>query len=354
VAATYVFPSSEELTAIAQEKLPTLTMDDPIFKHFPIQQKNMINLRWEQMDDYTGLQQLRGVGGEPQRVKRVNAKSYSFEPGVYGEYLVIDEKELLERRPMGTWDGFVPINDLVMAAQDQLMNRQIDRLRWILWTLLVNGAFFVNLPTGAIGHGDQYANVTALGQFGVQTAVATLGWVNFATATPLQDLRSIGLLARGRSVDLGNTATCYINRKMFFNLVRNTNLNDFGGKKAFNMTFSSLTSLSDVNKVLIDADVPQIAIYDQGYIDDTNTFQLFIPDGTALVVGSRTNGDPLGAYYLTRNIVNVDTGPGMYMKIIDWGVGDHPRISRSIEVHSGHSGGPVLYYPSSIVRLTGI
>jgi len=352
--AGYVFPTSEQLTAIAQEKLPQLTQDDPIFTLFPITAKNMINLKWEQKDSYKGLQQLRGIGGEPQRVQKVGMKSYLMEPGVYGEYAIIDEKEMLERRPIGTWDGFVDLTDLVMDLQDQLLNRRVDRIRWIMWTLLVNGAFYVPLPTGAIGHMDQYAYVTAIGQFGMQQAVAATPWSTFATSQPLQDLRNLQTTNRGRSIDFGPNGSIFINRSTWFNLVRNTNPQDFGGKKSQTRPFSTITSLTDLNEIMVDADLPQFVIYDRTYIDDNGVAQLFIPNGTAIVVGARTNGDPLGEYFLTRNTNNPGMGAGAYQMVIDRGAGPYPQIPRNVEVHDGHNGGPALYYPSAIVRLTGL
>lgn len=350
--ANYVFPTSQQLMAIAQDKLPTLTQDDPIFSLFPIQAKNMINIKWEQKDTYKGLQQLRGVGGAPSRVTRPGAKSYMYAPGVYGEYIDIGEKEILERRPLGTWDGFVDLTDLVMDAQDQLLNRRVDRIRWICWTLVTTGAFYVALPNGATGHGDAYANISALGQFGMQTFAAGTAWSNAASSTPLLDFRNVQLLARGRSVDFGPTAVAYMNRSTFINMIKNTNAADLGGKKSVTSLFSTLTSAGDVNKFLMDADLPQIQIYDGGYIDENNVFQLFIPTGTVMVIGGRTNGETLGAYWMTRDTNNADTGGGPWQKVIDRGAGPYPSIPRTIDIYDGHSGGPVLFYPSAIVRMS--
>lgn len=357
--ANLVFPTSEQLQKVAQEKLPTLTQDDPIFTEFPIISKPWINLRIEFKDSYRGLQQLRGVGGEPQRVAKVTARSYATEPGVYGEYETIDEKEMLERRPLGQWDGFVDIRDLVMEAQDKLLNRRVDRIRWIMWQLLATGSFYVPLPTTengtvqAPGHTDAYGTVTSIGQFGMQTATASVAWSTFATSTPMQDLRAIRLLARGRSVSFGRGAKAYMNEVTFQNMIRNTNAADLGGKKGFiGAGFSTLTSVDDVNRFMMEADLPTIVIYDNGYIDDNGTFQLFIPNGTVIVVGRRTNGDPLGNYIYTRNMMN-NGEPGPYQFVNDNNVPGMRAIPPRVDVHDGHNGGPVINYPSAIVRLTG-
>lgn len=359
--ANYVFPTSEMIMKIAQEKLPTLTQDDPIFKQFPIVNKNVINVRWEQKDNYVGLQRLRGVGGEPQRVQPVAQRSYMYEPGVYGEYMDINEKEMLERRPMGSWDGFIDLNDLVMDKQDQLLNRRVDRVRWILWTLLVTGSFYVPMPNAALngpatagsaGHSDAYNTVTSLGQFGLQQYTVPVPYSTFATSSPLQDFRNVQLLYRGRSIDLGPRAIAYMSRGTYNNIVRNSNPNDFGGKRAGNFN-STLTSLADVNSVLLDADMPTIVIYDGGYIDEANTFQLFLPLGTIIVVGARTNGDSLGEYWMTRNMINPGGEGGPYQVVIDHTSGPTQQIPPNVEVHDGHAGGPIIWYPSAIVRMIG-
>lgn len=353
-----VFPTSQQMMKVAQEKLPVLTTADPIFEQFPIVEKPWVNLRIEFKDSYRGLQQLRGTGGEPNRVLKLAARSYITEPGTYGEYETIDEKEMLERRPLGQWDGFVDVKDLVMDAQEKLLNRRVDRLRWILWTLMVNGSFFVPLPFSnpagtAAGHTDSYTTVTGIGQFGMQATTAAVGWATFATATPMQDLRNITLLARGRSVDFGNSAKAYMNKSTWFNMVRNTNPNDLGGKKSFILGGNStILSPSDVNRILLDSDLPQIVIYDNGYIDDNGVFQLFIPTGTVIVVGSRINGEPLGNYVFTRNMM-LNGAAGAYSFVNDNNVPGQRAIPPRVDVHDGHNGGPILYYPSAIVRMTG-
>jgi hypothetical protein len=52
---------------------------------------------------------------------------------------------------------------------------------------------------------------------------------------------------------------------------------------------------------------------------------------------------------MTRNANNPGMAPGRYQKIIDRGENEVPR---KIEVHRGHNGGPVIYFPGSIVAMT--
>jgi hypothetical protein len=156
----------------------------------------------------------------------------------------------------------------------------------------------------------------------------------------------VQLKSRGLSVNFGAGGRAYMNRTTFNSLLSNTNANDFGGRKA--QFGESINGPLGVNRVMAADDLPQIVIYDMGYIDDTSTFQLYIPNNKVIVVGQRPAGQVVGEYRFTRNANNPDMAPGPYMKTVD----DPNRIPRSIEVHDGHSGGPVMYFPSAIVVMT--
>jgi hypothetical protein len=173
-----------------------------------------------------------------------------------------------------------------------------------------------------------------------QTFAAGTAWATVATSTPLADFRAVQLKSRGLSVNFGAGAKAYMNRTTFNSLLSNTNANDFGGRKG---NFgASINGPVGVNQVMAADDLPEIVIYDMGYVDDTNTFQLYIPNNKVIVVGQRPAGQPVGEYRFTRNANNPDIGPGPYMMTID----DPDRIPRTIEVHDGHNGG--MYFPSAI------
>jgi len=91
---------------------------------------------------------------------------------------------------------------------------------------------------------------------------------------------------------------------------------------------------------LLNEGLPQIVVYDEGYLDDSHTFQLFIATGKVLVTGIRTDGGQIGEYLMTRNVNNPGFAPGAYQKIVDHG-DKRVRVNRS---HDGHNGGPVLFY----------
>lgn len=334
--AEFQYPTSNELREIAQDKMPRLLEERPVFQFFPVEESDTTQLTWEQEDNYLGLQQVRGLGGDPPRVNKTGVKRYTMFPGIYGEFEPIDETELTLRRQYGTWGQPVSIDDLVMKIQDKLLLRRRDRIEAIVWTLIVSGVFSVAGPSGAILHTDAYTT---------QTFTSSVAWATVATATPLADFRAVQLLARGHSVDFGAAATAYMNRITFNRLLSNTNNGDLAGRRTSGL--ATVLSPEELNRVLAGEGLPSIAIYDEGYLSEpSGAFVPYIADNKVVVIGRRPGGARIGAYRMTRNVNNADMAPGAYQKVIDHG---ERRVPRLIEVHDGHNGGPVLEYPSAIV-----
>jgi hypothetical protein len=334
----FVFPTSAELRQIAQDKLPRLERDRPIFQILPTEESDAELLMWDQYDNYTGLQQLRGLGGAPNKVTRVGAKRYITEPGVYGEFITIDEVEMTRRRKIGSFNEPADISELVMQAQDQLLQRRLDRIEYIGWNVLL-GTFSVSGSNGVV-HTDTYT---------VQTYNAST-WGTAETATPLADFRAVWLKTEGHSVDFGSGAKAYMNKVTANKLLANLNDGDLYGKRTSGL--ANLLSMSEIEMLMGKEGLPMPAIYHGGYLDDNGVFQKFIPDDRVIVVGNRPSGQVVGNYRYTRNVNNPGMAPGPYMAVIDNGAdgaGAAKRIPRTVEVHDGHNGGPVLFFPSAIV-----
>ena len=335
--ADYIFPSNRRLTEVAQEKMIRLQEGRLGFQIMPMVDADAALVEWEQQDNYTGLQHLRGINGEPTRVNLVGDRKYSMQPGYYGEFKRLDEKELTQRRQLGDPLAPISVTDLVMRAQDHLLQRRLDRVEYIIWQLVSSGQFVV-AGDGGLVHTDAYA---------LQTFASSVPWSTVATATPLADMRAVQLLHRGRSVNLGAQAQAVMNRTTFNTLLGNQNDADLKGSYSAQLA-STVLSQNAINVVLASQDLPQIVIYDEGYLDENGDFQLFIPNDTVIVVGQRPAGQRVGEYLMTRNANNAGMAPGPYMKVFDHG---NTTVPRCIDVHDGHNGGPAIYYPSAIVRM---
>ena len=330
----YVYPSVQTLEQIEQDLLPVLQPDDPIFGFFPIEEVEDDVLRWEQRDNFRGLQQIRGLNGDMPRVARIGAKGYLMEPGVYGEKQSIDERELTKRRKLGSFTDRIDVTDLMREIQDDLIGREFNRIRQILWTLATTGTFSVSNADGTVAQTDI---------FPLQTQTSATSWVAKTTATPLADLRQAKLLGRGHSVDFGSKATAYGNQLTVNNLLSNQNPSDLFGRRGPNG--STFNSLVGDNSILLENALPQVVAYDDGYYDDNGVFRLFIPDNTMILFGVRPNNRPIGSYRKTYN-ANGDR-PGSFMTIKDTKGED----VRHITLGRGHNGGPVCWFPSAFVIL---
>lgn len=337
-----LYPTAATLKAIEQAKLPLLTMDDPTFTLFPQVTEDTVDLLWEQEDNYVGLQNVRGLNGQPGKVKPVGYKRFKAEPGFYGDYSELQEKEVTERRKLGTFGEVIDLNDVIMKRHDQLLGRRIDRQRKLVWDLLQNGTFSVAHENGGIVHTDTYP---------LQTGSAS-DWSVLTTATPLADLRALKLLARGYSVRFDKTATMYMNQTTANYLVNNQNANDlFGKRQEVGATFNSI---EDVNKILAANDLPLIEVYDETYFTDAapTTPVTFIADDKVVIVGKRKGNAPVGDVCAIRNANNPDCEPGPYTKVVDSSASSMNPVPRTIGVHDGWNGGIRLYYPSACIRLS--
>lgn len=332
----YEYPTTRELIEINPEKIVNITRNRPTFRFFPTTEDNRAwRIEWTQRDNYRGFQQLRGLNGEPSYVKQVGAKRFSAEPGVYGEYMTLDEKELTMRASVYNPGEPVDITDLVTEKQDILNAREIDLIEFLHWSVLLNGTFAILGPTGA------YYTDT----FPIQT-ITFSDWSDLVNATPLADLRNLALLAEGKSVDFGPRATMFTNSVTFSYLANNRNPADMGGVK---MEYGrSVLGTADVNKIFVAQDLPQVEIYNEGYNRESDgAFVKWIANDIISIIGARTNGDRLGEYRMVRNVNNPGSRAGRYEEVFDNLGKDVPR---KIAVHRGHNGGMVVYYGSAIIR----
>jgi hypothetical protein len=336
----YLYPTNAELYEIEQDLIPVLTEDDPIFQILPMETEDADLILWEQEDNFFGLQQERGINGAPGKVDAVGVNRWRLQPGYYGEFMEVDEQELTRRREFGSFNVPIKIDDLVRRRQEQLLERELKRVKWIGWTTICTGTFTVSLGNQAVGHTDT---------FNMQRYAATTTWATKATATPLADFRAVQLLARGHSVDFGAQATAYMNRATWNNFIANTNNADLFGRRTAGL--ATYENLDQVNKLLTGDDLPSIVVYDGNYLDNNGQVQTYIPANTVVVVGVRPNKRPVGNYVMTRNVNNENGQAGSYTIVID-SLNTGQPVPRKIWVHKGHNGGPKVVFPSSFVIMS--
>src|SRR5215510_9950345 len=109
---TYTYPEARALQQIDQDYIAEQTVDDPILDYFPIQTEDVWTIRWRQLDNFRGLQQARGLNGEPPKIKSVGMNEWEMEPCVFGEFDVIPEDQLAKRAKPDSFDTPIDITDL--------------------------------------------------------------------------------------------------------------------------------------------------------------------------------------------------------------------------------------------------
>jgi len=337
---TFTYPTDARLTAIAQDFLPRLMEGRVGFDLMPLQEDDNDVLLWEQMDNFTGLQQIRGINGAPQRVARVGIKRYRAQPGYYGEFKTVDEAELTRRRPMGIFGNQpIEIGDLVQEIALSLQVRELDLQESIIWTLLTTGTYAVANGGGTILQTDTYP---------VQSYTAGTTWATAATATPLADFRAIQLLGPAHSTEFNGNSTAYMSRITLNNLLTNINSADLYGRRVAGL--ATVNNAKDLNTLLLRDDLPQIEVYDKGYITDGGTFTRFLPTGKVVVMGVRPQDAKVGYYRMTRNVNEGNDGVGSYTMVQDSLATNRPP--REIVVHRGHNGGPVIFFPGAVISMS--
>ena len=340
---TYLWPNLNELRQIDAAYMARLTQDDPIFSLFPIRQTNGHLVTWRQRDNYTGLQQPRVLDGEFPSVPLPGRTDFLKKPGIYGEHVPIPELDITARAANDSFgDRPIDISDLVMEAGELLLARQINRMSYVLWTLLASGVYTITDEVGTIVDREQY-NLT--------TITASPTWDDLANSKPMADLRSVNLKATGTSSQFGASAIAFMNLQTFTWMDGNTNANDLGGKR--DAYGASVIGLDGINQILFRDNLPKIVIWNEGYYTDgtSSTFKKFLADGDVVVVGSRRNSTQVGEFLLTRNANNPDVSSAPFYKVVDTGRDPNARPPRQVAVYRGHNGGPALYYPGSVVYL---
>lgn len=343
----YIYPQQFEISAIEPNLVLTAQQDRLGFQIMPERFSPAFKIRWTQQDNYFGLQQLRGLDGRPSHVKRVGAKTYEYEPGVYGEFHDITESELLTRAGSIT-DPTVAINidDLMVSGDQQLIQRELDRKESSIWAVLTTGTITIHMQ-GASGLMIGFTDT-----FPILTFSAINSWGGApTTATPMKDFQAVQQLGipAGVSNDFGAGATAYANSVTWNNMLFNQNNADLNGRRAEGG--ATFNTVDDISRLYVSRNLPTLKTYDNGYLNYLSVFTKFIPDNKVVVVAKRPAGAVVGEYRTTRNShPKFNMKGGSYRYVIDRanGVNGEVRTPANIEIHRGHNGGPVMYYPGAV------
>lgn len=311
------------------------------FEILPFRNTESAQIIFQQPDIFRGLQQWRGLDQPTTAVDDrydIYGRMCVLEPGYWGEHDFIDEAFMTRAAQPNSCMDTLDLTGLMVTLQQRLLERRYNRVEFSIWQALVFGRYEAL---------NQQGQIVAQATYNIQQVAVPIPWTTILTSAPLDNFRTVQLLSRGTSTDFGSCATAYMNRVTANQLFRNQNPNDVG--KAGLTACCTFMGLDIVNQQFAAQGLPQINIYDQGYIDDAGNFQPYIPDGKVVIVGCRPGGVPPGHYWLTRNMVNCGVNSGFWMKVHD---NCEYAVPRKIMLYDGHNGGPGIEYVRQIVTLT--
>jgi hypothetical protein len=338
----FQYPTVTEMKELDPIEVQAVAETEPVFRYFPIRASNYVDLSWHVRDTVMGIQHGRTFNEPFPRVKRPGGREFAVRPGLYGEHINVEERELTNRALLAANASRpIDVSDIVVEAQRITLQRQVLRQAKSCWDVAQTGRFVATDEFGT--RLDEY-------YFDVITVDAS-DWSNLSTGTPLKDMIDLMQTNLGTRVNLSG-ASAYCTSLTASWAMLNTNAADMGGKRAADQ--STITALSDVNRIFSQSGLPQLVTHDGGYWDgdqddpETYAFNKFLTDGNVVIFGM-VPGMEVGEYRLTRNGNNPDGSSTPYYKVTDSAMNPQAPPPRQINIYRGHNGGPLVWYPSAII-----
>lgn len=340
-----LYPTNGELIVLQRELFPRFRAGRLGLDLMPFRTTDRAEIIFNTPDNFRGMQQWRGLGKPSHSVgDRYNhfGNWCKLTPGYWGEWDELQEEFMtLAANPRSSCNEPYDLTEAIMDLQDRLMVRRLNRVEFNIWQSLIYGRYEALNSLGQVVHSAT---------FNINFVSSTIPWSDADNSTPLGDMRCVKLLGRGTSADFGNCARYYMNEVTLNCLYRNRNPWDLG--KHGQSACCDPMSLDKINESLRAQGLGSVVVYEGGWLDESDNFHTYIPDGKVVVIGCRPGNVDIGRYFLTRNAVDcaqrTGVGSGFWEFIFD-NCGERPP--RTIELHDGHNGGPAILYPRAIAVL---
>ena len=308
-------------------------------------------VQWDELDAERGMTAPHVMGTDPKIDTRPGSRLREFEPIPFKETDLVKENELLKARQYGTLGGVVNLNETVARIAKARVDKNRLRAEWTRWQ-----AFRGQLLIFENG-------VRVNEEFPVQQHTPLVPFNDRANAQVLREWNAIKLKFRGTgasaqgAIAIGNSVT-------IASILENANAADLQGFRNENFRNTNY-DVSEVNKIFSARGLPTIEENDEGYIDEDGNFQTWVQDGELLIFGKRPAGQAIGKWLMTPTLHRQRNGmpaPGMFEIIEVNGMPSNGSTSVNmgqlgmhknpkIEITGGLYGGPVLYYPRSIIKV---
>lgn len=331
--AVYNMPENARIQEFERARSRELDTLDVSARILPFAEEDADNILHEIQDDVTGLMLFRHAE-EPFPLRQDTGVTRFYTPsGRYGERINMSEVVIERMRKPGSFGDPIDITAWTGEKMLDIAIREQNLMRYIRWNLLAKG--IISVP-------DKSGVPVVVAQYSPNSTNAAVNWTTPATSAPLQDFRSLRDNNAGYGFDFGNKAEAYANSITWNYFNTNTNANDIAGKRGPGL--ASVLNIGDYNKWIAPGEnLPSFIAMDDGYLDDTKTFQRFIPNGYIVTVGYHwAYGLEAGQYVSTRNGANQGL-TGIYAE-----VGVTPEPPKLPWVARGHNGGVRVRYTRQI------
>lgn len=343
------FPTNAELNEVVQAfRLdPSKYIGHSIL---PMRTSMYQEVQWDERDHDRGLTAPHVMGADPKIDIRQGHTTRKYTPIPFKETDLLKEDEILRARQLGTMAGTLDLSsEIARIARDRWV-KTMGRVEKMIWDTL-RGAIAIN-ENGVVVNES----------FPVQTHSPLVDWDDADDARPLADFNALKLKFRKTGASAAG-AKAYMNQVTANMLLENNNGDDIKGFQNSNYVHLPY-AVDEINKILAARGVPQLVVYDEGYVDESDAYVPFLNDGEVIVIGNRA--EPVGDFMSTpslHNSANGQPGPG-YFSIIEvngnpseqvggvsmsqLGMGKNPKV----EITGGIYGGTRLIYPKSVVKFT--
>jgi hypothetical protein len=340
------FPTNAELNQVVQafEARPEEYIGQTIL---PLAESMYQEVQWDERDHDRGLTAPHLMGTDPKYDKRQGSVKRKYTPIPFKETDLLKEDEILRARQLGTMAGTLDLSEEIARIARDRFNKTMARIELLRWQTLL----------GSIAIDENGVKVSET--FPVQTHDAAVGFGTLATAAPLKEFNAVKLKFRKTGAS-AQGAKAYMNQKTANYILENQNAADLKGFQ--NANFVHLPySIEEANKILLARGLPELVVYDGGYVDEADAYQQFIADDRIVVVGKRPqpvgdfmstpslhnsrNGQPAPGYF---SIVEVNGQPSEMVGAVQMGQLGSSKNPK-VEITGGIYGGTRLLYPKSVV-----
>ncbi|WCK53843.1 major capsid protein [Aneurinibacillus sp. Ricciae_BoGa-3] len=332
---TLQFPTTQEITHIVRNRVVDPSMF--IGRQFcPIVPEYVLDIQYDVLYPSFGMTKPHQIGTEPSTINVPVMDTKRFGTAYWKETYRINEQELLYARQAGSYNQRAG-RDLVAQRSIHMDTRLETRLEWLTWQAVINGTLNID------DNGVQYAVDYKIPDSNKKDISAVTGqkWSDTKNSDPIADINDWILLYRGTGA---KPRKAYFNASVAKLLSTNANFREL--LKRYNVQLTGLSNVAEGLKILIPN--LEFEMYDEGYLDESKNFQLFIPDNQFIIIGDYP-GEKMMDFVSTITLHNGGVGnpqPGKFALIEDKSQAEkNPHLDLTVGIY----GLPRMFHPNWIV-----